>query len=167
MPRLVLLKVLTLTQSASLCFTLLKLCRNIDLTILSQILKDYLKNHCTSTRLVCTHLNTLSMLNPNMVKKIWILKIFEKVGKIWPLVVCIALLQSALSRIILVGSLLCLAISPVRETCLTENMEISSLPKYLHFLRTKKLARIYQHIEIMLKHFLLLRNLLWAIATPT
>ena len=35
-------------------------------------------NHCTNTRLICTHFNAFSMLNTNMALQIWILQIFEK-----------------------------------------------------------------------------------------
>ena len=49
----------------------------------------YLENHCTNTRLVCTHLNAFFMLNPNMVMTIWILKFFwQKVENLIP-VVCL------------------------------------------------------------------------------
>ena len=34
--------------------------------------RNYLKNHCTSTRLVCTHFSAFFMLNPNMAMLIWI-----------------------------------------------------------------------------------------------
>ena len=40
---------------------------------------DYLKNHWTNTRLVCTHFNAFFMLNPNMVIKIKFKIIFENV----------------------------------------------------------------------------------------
>ena len=43
--------------------------KSLNLRILSQTHQGYLKNHCTNTRLVCTHLNALFMLNPNMVMK--------------------------------------------------------------------------------------------------
>ena len=39
---------------------------------------NYLKNHCTNTRLVCTRFNYLFMLNPNMAVTTWVFKIFEK-----------------------------------------------------------------------------------------
>ena len=48
-------------------------------------LKDYLKNHWTNTRLVCTHFNAFFMSNSNMTMKIWISIFFEKVAKIFSL----------------------------------------------------------------------------------
>ena len=36
---------------------------------MSETNKGYLKNHCTNIRFVCTHLNELFMLNPNMSMK--------------------------------------------------------------------------------------------------
>ena len=40
-----------------------------------------LKNHCTNTRLVCTHLNAFFMLNPNMAIRNWISTFFYKSSK--------------------------------------------------------------------------------------
>ena len=52
-------------------------------TIFSQNHNSYC-NHCTNTRLVCTHLNAFFMLNPNMAMKIWISTFSEKKClKIW------------------------------------------------------------------------------------
>ena len=59
----------------------------LKLKLFSPNSRGYLKNHCTNTRLVCTHQNAFFMLNLNMVMKIWISKIFEKVDK-FPPVVC-------------------------------------------------------------------------------
>ena len=47
----------------------------------------YFKNHCTNTRLVCTHLNALFMLNLNMAMKFEYWKLLKKRGKI-QLVIC-------------------------------------------------------------------------------
>ena len=44
----------------------------LKLQIFSENCKGYLKNHWSNTRLVCTHLNAFFMLNPYMVRKIWI-----------------------------------------------------------------------------------------------
>ena len=42
--------------------------------IFPQNLKGCLMSHWIDTRLVCTHLNTIFMLNPNIILKIWISK---------------------------------------------------------------------------------------------
>ena len=58
----------------------------LKLTIFSPHSKCYLTNHCTKTRLVCTHLNVFIMLNPNMTIKIWFSKFFQIIWKNWALV---------------------------------------------------------------------------------
>ena len=40
-------------------------------------IQDYLKNHWTNTRPVCTHLNAFFIQNPNMAMEIWISHIFS------------------------------------------------------------------------------------------
>ena len=44
---------------------------------LCEISTDYLKNHCTKHRLVCTHFDAFSMLIPNMGTKYISSEIFE------------------------------------------------------------------------------------------
>ena len=44
--------------------------------------RDYRKNHCTNTRLVCTHLKAFCILNPNMAMKSWIFNFFFSKYKI-------------------------------------------------------------------------------------
>ena len=71
------------------CFTRwLKICvrKSWNLKLFSHNCRGYFKNHWTKYRLVCTQMNAFFMLNPNMAMKIWISKIFEKVGKFWPVV---------------------------------------------------------------------------------
>ena len=46
--------------------------------LFSQNSRGNLKNHCTSTRLVCTYFYAFCTLNPNMAMKIWISKILKK-----------------------------------------------------------------------------------------
>ena len=59
-------------------------------TIWNHFLKiqgDYLKNHWTNTRLVCTHLDAFSMLNPSIAMKHLVLTNFEKKNvKFWPVI---------------------------------------------------------------------------------
>ena len=51
---------------------------NWNLKLFSQTWRDYLKNHCTNTRLVCTHSDAFFMLIQNTAMKIWISKFVGK-----------------------------------------------------------------------------------------
>ena len=46
-------------------------CRSSNMTRISQNHRGYLRKQLTNTRLVCTHLNTFFMLNPNVAMTIW------------------------------------------------------------------------------------------------
>ena len=64
-----------------------ELCRKkLKFETIFSYFKGYLKNHCTNTRLVCTHLNAFCMLNSNMALKIRITNFFEKNEKFRPIV---------------------------------------------------------------------------------
>ena len=53
-----------------------------NLKLVSRNSKGYLKNHCTNTRLVCTHLNAFFMLNPKKAMN------FENFWKSWTILTC-------------------------------------------------------------------------------
>ena len=69
-------KVKMATKIFLIIYTLACVRKSLNLKSFSQISGDYLKNHCTNTRLVCTQFNAFFMLNPNIAMKIQFLEHF-------------------------------------------------------------------------------------------